>query len=90
MSEEMCIINEKEVFFIDIQKSEMSYYGYGYQKEPEMSEEERSDRLKAMTLTNPNRDDEEAGFITRDRNEYTNYDEMMTDYIQDNYLNGRR
>lgn len=67
----------------------MSYYRSRYQEEPKMSVEERCRRLRAMTLTNPKRDNVEKGYKT-DLSEYTNYDEMMTDYIQDRYLNRRR
>ena len=61
----------------------MSYYRY--QEEPEMTEEERSDLLEAMTMTNPARDVPEMGIDTKDRNEETDYDEMMTNYMRSRY-----
>ena len=50
-----------------------------------MTEEERSDLLEAMTMTNPARDVPEMGIDTKDRNEETDYDEMMTNYMRSRY-----
>ena len=61
----------------------MSYYRRR-RDEPETEEEQRarSRRLEAMTLTNPARDVPDLGINTQDRNEETDYDEMMADYIK--------
>ena len=63
----------------------MSYYRSRYQEEPKMTEEERSRILEAMTLTNPARDRPELGINTRDRNEQTDYDETINDYMRSRY-----